>query len=95
MKNVREFFPTDMPISLLAFFALAFAAGLQGQEAGEAATRAGLIEKDRASADAIASRFYHAMGYRVPANNVVYFTQDQLEVVPDVQLTDAKGKVAR
>ena len=35
------------------------------------------------AADAITSRLFHAMGYHVPENNVVYFTPGQLEVADD------------
>lgn len=52
MRKAREFVPKDVPISLLPFFALAFAAGLQAQEAGEAASRAELIDRDRKAKEA-------------------------------------------
>jgi hypothetical protein len=44
------------------------------------------------AADSISSRFFHALGYHVPENYIVYFRAEQLELGPDVQLADATGK---
>jgi hypothetical protein len=47
------------------------------------------------SADAITSRIFHALGYHVPQNNIIYFKPEQLEIGEDVQLADATGKRRR
>ena len=44
------------------------------------------------AADSITSRFFHALGYHVPENYIVFFRPEQLELGPDVQLADATGK---
>ncbi|MEO8368134.1 MAG: hypothetical protein ABI806_02905 [Candidatus Solibacter sp.] len=44
------------------------------------------------SADAITSRFFYAMGFHVPDNNVIYFVEDQLELGEDVSLPGRDGK---
>jgi len=44
------------------------------------------------AADSISSRFFYALGYHVPENYIVFFTPEQLELGPDVQLADATGK---
>ena len=44
------------------------------------------------SADAITSRFFHALGYHAPENNIVYFEPDQLELGADITLTGPGGK---
>ena len=44
------------------------------------------------SADLITSRFFYALGYHVPENNIVYFTADQLEPGADVELLGSNGK---
>ena len=47
------------------------------------------------SADAITSRFFYALGYHVPNNNIVYFVPDQLELGADVTLPGKNGKPKR
>lgn len=42
--------------------------------------------------DVLVSKFFYALGYHVPENYIVHFTRDQLELGPDVELMDAKGK---
>lgn len=42
------------------------------------------------AADAITSRLFHAMGYHVPENNVVYFTRDQLQVADDLDASASR-----
>lgn len=44
------------------------------------------------SADAITSRFFHAMGFHVPDNNIIYFEPEQLELGEDVSLPGRDGK---
>ncbi len=44
------------------------------------------------AADAITSRFFYAMGYYVPENNIIHFQADQLELGADVQLPDKSGR---
>src|SRR6185436_4468738 len=44
------------------------------------------------SADAITSRFFHAMGFHVPDNNIVLFDADQLELGEGVSLPGRDGK---
>lgn len=44
------------------------------------------------AADAIGSRFFHALGYHVPDNFIVYFKPDQLALGEDVDLADKTGK---
>ena len=44
------------------------------------------------SADAITSRFFHALGFHVPDNNIVYFDPDQLELGADLTLPGKNGK---
>ena len=44
------------------------------------------------SADLITSRFFYAMGYHVPENNIVYFNPDQLEPGADVEVLGKNGK---
>lgn len=44
------------------------------------------------AADSISSRLFHALGYHTPENYIVYFSPEQLELGPDVQLADATGK---
>src|SRR5436190_6278972 len=43
------------------------------------------------SADAITSRFFYAMGFHVPDNNVIHFEADQLELSDDVTLPGREG----
>ena len=43
------------------------------------------------AADVIASRFFYALGYHVPANYTVFFTKDDLVLGPDTNVVDAKG----
>jgi hypothetical protein len=44
------------------------------------------------AADVIGSRFFHALGYYVPSNHIVYFTRDDLVVGADTTLVDSKGR---
>jgi hypothetical protein len=44
------------------------------------------------SADAITSRFFHAMGFHVPENNIVNFEPDRLVLGEDVSLLSRDGK---
>lgn len=44
------------------------------------------------AADAISSRFFHAMGYHVPANYLVYFDPEMLELNQDLQIADSTGR---
>lgn len=44
------------------------------------------------AADQISSKIFHAMGYHVPENYLVYFTEEDLVLGDDVQLADATGK---
>ena len=44
------------------------------------------------SADAITSRFFHALGYHVPENNIISFTPDQLVLGADLTLPGHNGK---
>lgn len=43
------------------------------------------------SCDVIVSRLFHALGYHVPENNLVFFTPDQLEIGKDVTVPGKKG----
>lgn len=44
------------------------------------------------AADVIGSRFFHALGYYVPANYIVQFTRDDLVLGADTKLVDSKGQ---
>lgn len=44
------------------------------------------------AADSISSRLYYAMGYHVPQNYIVYFTDEQLVLGENVELADRTGK---
>jgi len=44
------------------------------------------------TADAVTSRFFHALGFHVPDNNIVYFDVDQLVLGEDVTLPGKDGK---
>jgi hypothetical protein len=44
------------------------------------------------SADVISAKFFHALGYFVPENHIVYFAPEQLRVGDDVELRDALGQ---
>jgi hypothetical protein len=44
------------------------------------------------AADSIGSRFFHAMGYHVPENHIVYFTPEQLVLRANVKFTGASGE---
>ncbi len=44
------------------------------------------------SADAISSRFFRAMAYHVPDNNIVYFGADQLALGEDVTVAGRNGR---
>lgn len=43
-------------------------------------------------ADIISSKLFHALGYHVPENYPVHFTEEQLKLGDDVQLRDALGQ---
>ncbi|MCC6391347.1 MAG: hypothetical protein IT167_12160 [Bryobacterales bacterium] len=47
------------------------------------------------AADSITSRFFYAMGYHVPDNYIVYFTEDQLVLGEDTQVSSVTGKKTR
>ena len=40
----------------------------------------------------ITSRFFYALGFHVPDNNIVYFEPDQLELGADVDAAGKNGK---
>ncbi|MEO5923689.1 MAG: hypothetical protein ABIR70_07685 [Bryobacteraceae bacterium] len=44
------------------------------------------------ASDAIASRFYYAMGYHVPENHVIHFKQEQLKLRANVKITGTTGE---
>ncbi len=44
------------------------------------------------TADAVSSRFFHALGFHVPDNNIVYFGVDDLVLGEDVTLAGKDGK---
>ncbi|HYO80894.1 MAG TPA: hypothetical protein VES20_05805, partial [Bryobacteraceae bacterium] len=44
------------------------------------------------AADVISSKFFHALGYNVPANYIVYFRRDKLTIGEDTRLTDRLGR---
>lgn len=44
------------------------------------------------AADSITSRFFYALGYHVPANYVVYFHPDQLELNQGLEIADSTGR---
>lgn len=44
------------------------------------------------AADSISSRFFHALGYHVPANFLVSFPMEQLEIGSEVTLADSTGR---
>jgi len=44
------------------------------------------------AADSIGARFFYALGYHVPENYIVHFLPEQLELGPDVEITDSGGK---
>ncbi|MBY0505562.1 MAG: hypothetical protein K2X03_16735 [Bryobacteraceae bacterium] len=44
------------------------------------------------AADRISSKIFHAMGYHVPQNYLIYFKEDQLQLGEDVELANAAGK---
>lgn len=47
------------------------------------------------AADVIGAKFFHALGYHVPENYIVYFQSEQLEVANDAKLRDASGRHRR
>jgi hypothetical protein len=44
------------------------------------------------SADVIAPRFFHALGYHVPVNNLIHVSLDRLELGADVSVPGREGK---
>ena len=44
------------------------------------------------AADAITSKFFHALGYNVPENYVVYFDRSRIAVAEGAQLKDGSGR---
>ncbi len=44
------------------------------------------------SADAITSRLYYALGYNVPQNYIIYFTNERLVLGENVEVKDNKGR---
>jgi hypothetical protein len=44
------------------------------------------------SADVISSKFFHALGYNVPYNEVVFFDPEILEIAEDVKFVDKHGR---
>ncbi|HUQ95806.1 MAG TPA: hypothetical protein VM120_29275 [Bryobacteraceae bacterium] len=44
------------------------------------------------AADQISSRFFYALGYWVPENHLIFFTESQLELGENVELSDRLGK---
>jgi hypothetical protein len=40
--------------------------------------------------DVLVSKFFHALGYHVPENYIVYFTEDQLELGENVEVLDRR-----
>ncbi|MBL8173572.1 MAG: hypothetical protein JNK48_02825 [Bryobacterales bacterium] len=44
------------------------------------------------AADAVTGRLFHAMGYHVPDNYIVYFSEERLEIGKDVKITGMLGK---
>jgi hypothetical protein len=44
------------------------------------------------AADVIGSRFFHALGYHVPENHIVFFERDDLVLGDDTNLVDSKGR---
>lgn len=54
----------------------------------------GLLQPERPSAaDAIASAIYHAAGYFVPCNQVVYFDPSIIQMAPDAKVELTSGQV--
>jgi hypothetical protein len=47
------------------------------------------------AADIICARFFHAAGYNVPEDSIVYFDQKILKVSPDAKFVDKKGRKRR
>ncbi|MCA9595183.1 MAG: hypothetical protein KC776_17820 [Myxococcales bacterium] len=53
----------------------------------------GVVQGSRASAaDVIGSRIYHAAGYFVPCNRIVYFKRDILRYAPDAKAENDEGE---
>ena len=46
-------------------------------------------------ADVLSSKFFYALGYHVPENYPVHFTEEQLELGKDVQLRDSLGQARK
>ena len=44
------------------------------------------------AADVITSRFFHALGYHVPANHIIHFKREDLVLGPDVDFYDNGGR---
>lgn len=47
------------------------------------------------AADQITSKLFYALGYHVPENYLIYFTEDQLVLGDNVELADATGKTRK
>jgi hypothetical protein len=45
--------------------------------------------------DVLVSKFFHALGYHVPQNYIVYFDPDQLELGEDVTVLDKQGRARK
>ena len=44
------------------------------------------------SAEVISTKFFHAMGYSVAQDYIVYFSRDQIELSPKAEFEDLVGK---
>lgn len=45
------------------------------------------------AAEVICTKFFHAIGYFVAEDDLVYFTRDQIEMSPEAKFEDLKGKM--
>src|SRR5690606_35808389 len=53
----------------------------------------GVLQGPRATAaDVLGSRLYHAAGYYVPCNRIVYFERSILRIAPDATVEDDRGR---
>ncbi len=53
----------------------------------------GTLQPERGTAaDAIAAALYHAVGYNVPCNRIVFFSRDDLEIAPDARAERTTGE---